>query len=742
MVRSCRNLLQFLPLAIVIVCSFAESQQLDLRGEIIDSLTLQPIPYANVVLEGESVGTAANASGFYVLAGIRPGSHRIVVTAVGYVRSDTTLSGVAGGSLRLDFRLAPTTLNLDEVVVTARGTESIPPPVAGLRHLEQTQLNAVPVPVQKDVVRSLLILPGVVSTSDVNSRFYVRGGGGDQNLMMLDGMRLYSPFHALGMYSVFDPDVIRSTDVYTGAFPAGFGGRLSSVVSLMTKEPRADKIAGGAEVNLLSSRMAIEGPVSPSSRIVIDARRSLFPDTFKRLSGIDRTFSFYDVFVKANTDVIGTNSLSGLVLLTGDDLRSQESASASYRWRNQLIGINSHGLVANRMYLMASLYVSRYSASRVPDSGSPLTPTSTSIVQPGLRIDATLYTSDVSTLHNFGFEFVFPRVNYKLINTAGAPRLYDASASEVAGWFRSQFMIAGMEMETGLHMEFMNIVQTGWKGIEPRIHCSRNLWGDWFLRLAYGRISQTIVTANNEDDLIPIFDAWIALPQKMPPEFADHYVAGLDGTVLQGLSAGLQVYRKQYRNLVLYNREKITLRDHDFLSGSGASSGVETLLRFSGGPFDVYGAYTFSHTEVSSAGLSYAPRYDIRHTINTLVQFRLSPAFDVSLRWEFRSGTPFTQTIGYYNRLTLGNPVFDSFENDPGEVYGILGAKNAGRMPAYHRLDLSVRYRVTIKSLSAEVGGSIVNVYNRKNIFYFERQTGKRVDMLPLFPSVYMSLTL
>ena len=742
MVRSCKNLLLFLLLGTTVTCSVAQSQEFDLVGNVVDSVTLEPIPYANVVIEGESKGAAANARGFYALTGITPGRHKIVVTAVGYVRSDTVLIGIAGGHVRLDFRLASATLDLEEVVVTARGEESIPPPVAGLRHMEQAQMNAVPVPVQKDVIRSLLILPGVVSTSDINSRFYVRGGGGDQNLMMLDGMRLYSPFHALGMYSVFDPDIIRSTDVYTGAFPAGFGGRLSSIISLMTKEPRADKVAGGAEVNLLSSRMAVEGPVSPSSRIVVDARRSLFPDTFKRLSGIDRTFSFYDVFVKANTDVIGTNSLSALVLLTGDDLRSQESASASYRWRNQLIGLNAHGLVANRMYLTASIYVSRYSASRTPDSGSILSPTSTSIDQPGLRIDATLYTSDVTTLHNFGFEFVFPRVNYKLINAAGAQRLYDASASEVAGWFRSQFMIAGMEMETGVHMEFLNIVQTGWKGVEPRIHLSRNLWGDWFLRLAYGRISQTIVTANNEDDLIPIFDAWIALPQKLPPEFADHYVAGLDGTVLKGLSAGFQVYRKQYQNLVLYNRDKITQRDPDFLSGSGASSGVETLLRFSPDPFDIYCAYTLSHTEVSAAGLSYAPRFDIRHTINALVQFRLSPVFDVSLRWEFKSGTPFTQTVGYYNRLTLGNPVFDSFENDPGEVYGILGAKNAGRMPAYHRLDLSVRYRVSIKSLSAEVGGSIVNVYNRKNIFYFERQTGKRVDMLPLFPSVYMSLTL
>ncbi len=719
------------------------SQSLTIYGSVVDSVTLEPIPYANVLIVGESIGTAADARGFFSLSGVPPGPHLITVTAVGYLSSMTRAASSPGGASRVDIRLSPTTVKLEEVLVTGQRKTYVPLPVAGMRRLEQSQLHAVPVPVQKDVIRSLLILPGIVSTSDVNSRFYVRGGGGDQNLFMLDGMRLYSPFHVLGMYSVFDPDFIRSVDVFTGAFPAGFGGRLSSIVSLTTIEPRADRIAAGVDLNLLSSKVQVHTPLSPSTRMFVHARHSLFPDTFKRLSGYDQTFSFYDVLAKVNADLLGPNSLSALILFTGDDLRSGDVTSTRYQWRNELIGVTLHGLVANRMYAVASLYVSRYSAGRFPVKGSAITPTSTDVLQPGFRLDATLYSPIPSDFLNFGVEFVVPRTSYSLVRSGGSKRDYsEEPPNELSGWFRAQEELGGALVETGVHLQFLNINRMGWWGVEPRVHVSRDIWRDWNVRLAYGRVSQTMVTANNEDDLIPIFDAWISLPRGAHPEFADHYIAGLDGTLTDGLSLAFQLYRKQYKNLVLYNRNKVSQFDPDFLPGSGKSSGVETTVRLSRNPVDVYCAYTLSRAEVSNAGMTYPPRYDIRHTANLLVQLQTSESFDVSVLWEFKSGSPFTQTMGFYNRLLLRDPSSDPFEDDPGYPYGILGPKNAARIPSYHRLDISVRYRFSLKSLSAEVGGSIINVYNRKNIFYYERKTGRRVNMMPLFPSMYLSISL
>lgn len=718
-----------------------ESQVLTIYGSIVDSLTLEPIPYANVRIVGISMGTAANARGFFSLSGIPPGTHVVTTTAVGYLPSQKEVSGA--GTRRLDIRLVATTVELGEVVITGKRSAHTPLPVTGIRRLEQNQLRAVPVPVQKDVIRSLLTLPGIVSTSDVNSRFYVRGGAGDQNLILLNGMHLYGPFHALGVYSIFDPDVIRSVDVHTGAFPAGYGGRLSSVVSLETIDPRADRTSAGAEVNLLSSRVQVNTPISPSSRMFVHARHSMFPNTFKRLSGFDRTFSFYDILAKVNMDILGPNSVSALLCLSGDDVRSQESTGASYRWRNQLIGLSSHGLIANRAYLMASMYISRYSAQRVPDPYSIVTPTSTGVVQPGIRVDATLYMLRPNDFLNFGLEFVVPETSYDFVSGTGLKRNYEEeSPSELSGWIRSHSEFGGTQVEAGIHLQFINIQRMGWWGVEPRVNVSQNLWGDWNARLAFGRISQSMVTANNEDDLIPVFDAWIGLPRGLRPEFADHYIAALDGSIGDELSLGFQLYRKQYKNLVLYNREKIVKTDPDFLSGGGESSGFESTIGFFFEPVNLSCAYTFSRTEVSSLGLNYPPRYDIRHAINVLAQFRVSASFDITALWGYKSGAPFTQTVGYYSRLLLGNPGSDPFHDDPGDLYAILGLKNAARLPSYHRLDISARYRFVLQSLSVEVGGSFVNVYNRKNIFYFERKTGRRYNMLPFFPSMYVSVSL
>lgn len=720
---------------------FSASQSLTIYGSIVDSVTLDPVPFANIRIVGGSAGTAATARGHFSLQNIPPGRHTVITTAVGYRASESEVTGA--GSVRLDIRLAPTTVELEEVVVTGQGATRIPLPATGLRRLEQQQLRAVPVPVQKDVIRSLLTLPGIVSTSDINSRFYVRGGGGDQNLIMLDGMRLYGPFHALGMYSIFDPEIIRSVDAYTGAFPPGYAGRLSSVISMETVSPRADKISTAGELNFLSSRIQINTPLTPSSRMFVHARHSLFPETFKRLSGFDQTFSFFDVMGKVSTDLLGPNSLSAIVSVSGDDLRSQGSGAASYQWRNLLIGLNGQGLIANRMFLMASIYFSRYSAGRFPESGSLILPTSTGVSQPGIRFDITHYLASQNDFFNFGLEFIVPETSYEFVHASGLRRDYgEESPSELSGWVRSHSEFGGTTVEAGLHMQFVNIQHRGWSGLEPRASISQRTLGDWTLRLAYGRVSQSMVTANNEDDLIPMFDAWIALPKGMPPEFADHYIAGVDGTLYGNLSLGFQVYRKQYKNLVLYNRDKITRFDPDFLPGGGQSSGFESTIRFSAGPVDVSTSYTHSRTEVSVGGLTYPPRYDVRHAVNVLAELRVSPSLDVAVLWEYKSGAPFTQTMTFYSRLLLADPFANPFENDPGRLYASLGPKNAARLPSYHRLDISARYRFVLHAMSAEIGGSIVNVYHRKNIFYYERETGRRINMMPFFPSMYLTIAL
>lgn len=733
----------FPPLALLLFLLTQQTfSQATLHGIIADSSTYTPLPYANVQIIGTRRGVAADGKGYYILPNVPLGAYQIAVSAVGYERREFSVVLTSDTLLTQDFWLSPFPVELGEIVIRSESIPTVQPPGTSIRRLEQREVKAVPMAIQADLIRTLLTLPGVLSTSDVSSRFYVRGGGGDQNLILIDGMRLYSPFHGMGVYSVLDPDLIRSTDVYTGAFPAGLGGRLSSVVWLTTKETRTDRVSARAGINLLSSKLELQGPVAPGFQLMMSGRRSLFPGTFKRLTGIQRGLTFYDAMGKLSVKTPWLNNIHLLAFFSGDDMRPERPGEAGYHWGNQLIGLTSAGLVANRMYLSGALYVSRYSNSRTSEPGSIIPPTSSEIAQPGFRFDATLYADEGSDTYNFGVELVLQRVYYSLVNRTGAHRRYRSFMIEPTGWFRYQTTFAGfLALDLGMHADFVGLAHQGLNGLQPRINVSQNLFEDWKLRLAYARVSQSIIATNNEDDLLAIADNWIRVPDKSRPEFAHHTIAGVDGPLTASLSANVQIYQKRYHDLVLYNREKMTARDPDFIHGTGRSWGVETLLRFSDSPVDVYLAYTFSRTTVTSNNFTYAPRYDVRHNVNVMTVFQVLPSLAFSIRWDFKSGYPFTQIMGFYSRLGLGNPAFDPFENDTGDPYAILGPKNAARMPVYHRLDLGLSHRFKMFSLTGEIEASVINVYNRKNVFYFERETGRRINMLPFVPSITLNLS-
>ncbi len=249
----------------VLVCialiQSVHAQSADVRGVVSDSLTGERIPFANVVIVGTAKGAAANAVGFYLIPNVPPGSYEIAASAVGVGRRVKSVIIPASGVLEVHFRLPSAAIETEEVVVSAIGRRELTEINTSVHIFDQKDMKLNPVTAQPDVFHSLKIIPGIVSTSDVSSKFYVRGGAGDQNLVVMDGMKIYNPFHALGIFSVFDPDIVRSVEVYTGAFPAGFGGRLSSVVNMMTRDGRADRPFARAHVNFLSSKIQFESPV-------------------------------------------------------------------------------------------------------------------------------------------------------------------------------------------------------------------------------------------------------------------------------------------------------------------------------------------------------------------------------------------------------------------------------------------------------------------------------------------------
>ncbi|HEY6953376.1 MAG TPA: TonB-dependent receptor [Bacteroidota bacterium] len=718
------------------------AQGSDVRGTVVDSANGERVSYATVIIQGLGRGAATNMSGFYLIPNVPPGAYTISASCIGYVKQTQDIVVGLGEPLLVNFRLAQEPVKVSETVVTGTARHELTQIQTSVHTMDEQDIQAVPVSAVPDIFHAIQILPGIVSTSDVNSHFYVRGGGGDQNLILLDGMKIYNPFHALGIFSIFDPDIVRTTEVYTGAFPPGYGDRLSSVVSLSTKDGNVNQVSGKANVNFLSSKLQVEGPIGDTYTWLADARKSFSNTTINRFLQKDLPVSFYDAFFKVTAKVTEDRQVRyGLQgFYSGDNMRSGNPAEPDYSWRNHAVGFTASGLVLGRVFVDAVAYETYFQAIRDAKNSVSVTPASTTIQEVGVRSNATLYT-DSKDIFYLGFEMSFPTIQNSLVNSFGVLRQTDDLIVDGWFWLRYQTSIGPWQFDGGIHMDAITLMTQGGSGnIQPRLNVSRALFGNWKVKLSYGEFSQNFITVNNEDDVVSIFDTWIHIPEGLSPERAIHYVAGIDGNIAPELSMSLQSYFKNYRSLVVYNRDKVDATDPDYINATGKSYGAELLLRYSIPIVDFYGAYTWSRSLITSQGITYPPRYDRQHNLNLLGEFHLFDNLDATIRWEIGSGFPFSQTVGYYSRLSLNDFYVNPFVYETGTPYISLGEKNAARLPSYHRMDLGLSYHFRVSSVKGRVGVNVINAYDHRNIFYFDRKTGQQVDMLPFFPSATLEL--
>jgi len=717
------------------------AQTVDIYGVVADSVTKQRIPFANITIVGTARGAASNNVGFYLIPKLPFGTYEVSASVMGFVKVVKSVTVRPGQSIEINFLMPPTTIESKEVLISGTRRSLELERSTSVHVLEKQDINMIPVTAQQDLLQALKILPGIVSTSDVSSRFYVRGGAGDQNLFFYDGIRIYNPFHALGIFSVFNPNVVDNVEVYTGAFPAGFGGRLSSVVNIMTRDGRADRVSARTNINLLSMEAEVEGPAIKNSSWFLDVRKSFSSRTFSKIIGEDIPVSFFDGTLKLSLQPSGVQKYNLTVLSSGDNLLSRDLDQPDYSWRNMGVSVSGSDLPTEHIFVQWQVYGSSYSATRDSKISSKITPASTSVRHYGMRTSATIYTGP-KDLYYFGFEFASPALDYSFFNRIGVYQDIQSTFFEASMWARYQADIGDLQIDAGVHAELAPLLEGGQadREIQPRLNLNYLALGTWRVKASYGRFTQRMLTIGNEDDIISIFDAWIKVPSNLPPEQADHYVLGLSGYLTEEISLSLEGYHKYYGSLVVYNQDKILPGDPDYIQGKGNADGMELMLRSRSRFIDLYGAYSLSWVRIDNEGLVYYPRYDRRHHVNLMAIAHPLKGLNATLKWEYGSGFPFSATVGYFNRLTLDNGLPGRFELETGPPYMMLGEKNAVRLPGYHRLDAGISYAFNLHGLEIAVGADLLNLYNHKNIFYFDRNTGQRVNMLPFFPSAALTV--
>jgi outer membrane receptor protein involved in Fe transport len=709
------------------------------RGIVTDSLTGERLSLVNIYIPAQGVGAATDANGFFLIGNVPAGKQQIRVTLIGYATQHREVEIVAGEIIVLNLQLAPTVVEMEVVETTAErriryDTEISTQPIT------MAEISVVPKAVEADLFRAIAVLPGVVATSDVSSQFYVRGGGGDQNLIILDGMTIYNPFHALGIFSIFDADAIREAEIIKGGFPAQWGNRLSSVINIRTREGNKNRFSGKLNLSQVSGKALLEGPTPWEGSWMLSMRKSLFDEVLQNFVRQETPFDFYDVIGRANVATGDAGRLSLHMLFSGDQIRSKSSFDPEYQWSNGAYGMSWFQVLENKYLIETTFSFSNFKGELRPRENSLISPRLSEVSDVYFNGSVTYFRDD-GDQYGAGFMFRLPEYRFAFVNSANFQRDETRKNSETGIWFKYKLkQFHPFAVEVGIRSDIFSLLSpNSADAFEPRLALNYDISPALSLKASYARVHQRLVTITNEDDVVSLFETWIPILDGEPSQEADHYIFGVDGdiTFIPGMNFNLQGYYKDMSNLVEYNLDKIDADDPDFVRATGRSYGVEAFLEEKHPKYYGMLSYSLSYTERTVGDFTYNPRYDRRHSLNIIAGWKPARGWDINLRWEYGSGLPFSQIVGFYDRL-LFNGLFDGrgYIDETGEPYTMLGPKNTGRLPAYHRLDASVSRAFQLEWARIVVEASVLNVYDRNNMFYYDRTTGERIDMLPILPTV------
>ena len=714
-----------------------------LRGFVTDSTNGESVIYANVFIRGTKSGATTSTSGYYLISAVPAGSHTVIISHIGYRPEQVTVTVRDNEITRCNVRLVPTLISLGEVSVV--GEEVVRPTETGLglQRISTEDIKLMPVTIESDLFRVLRSQPGVGSTDDVTSKYYVRGGGGDQNLVLLNGATVYGPFHALGIYSVIDPEMISMAEFYVGGFSPEYGGRLSSILNVVTRDGNKNNYHGTAQASLLSGKLSFEGPI-PGGSVLVTGRKSYSGRLLKNyLNRPEAPFDFYDMSFKVNysnpdIDENGKFVLHGFV--SRDQLLNEDPLKEDYDIRNTIVGMNWHRVWSSPLYSRMNLSYSGFAAQVYPNLSKAI-PRMNRVSDFTWDWDFT-YTYDSRDELMFGVQNKFVATKLELDNLCGA----HTSLAE-HGWGLDCYVDYRFRrwdkfrLDLGVRPKLLALSTLRPFLFEPRVSLAYQPYPFVAFKAAVGVYSQEMFTLSDENELISIFEPWIITPDYLQSMSAGHLTAGMTVEIGDRLSIEIDGYYKMMANLVDANPKKFTAEAHDYVNVDGESYGLEFLFKCHLAGVMVQASYALSWAYKEREGKMYFPRYDSRHSANVLLGIELGEMWSANASWSLRSGMPFTPIAGYYDRVEI----------DPGAPTDVLsdivpvtywGEKNTARLPFYHRLDIGVSKKFQVSSADVTLGVSIVNVYDRKNVFYLDRDTGQPVYMLRFLPSATLKVEL
>ena len=774
-------------------------QNINISGWIYDNNTNETLPYATASIRGLPSGSIANVDGHFILMEVPSDTSTLVFSFLGYETQPIKLNP-ASALQDMNVYMKPVDYRIEEVMIIGEEKKLVTyAEKTSQISLRPSQIDILPNLGEKDIFRTLQLMPGVSSGNETSSGLYVRGGTPDQNLILLDGFTVYHVDHFYGFLSAFNADAIKDVQLFKGGFESRYGGKISSVMELTGKTGNTNKISGGVSISALSGSVHLELPVSDKLNLFVSGRRS-YTDfiqsglynsindmynsatetetaggRFARFS-TEPKFYFYDINAKATykpsqKDIVTLSFYNGKDVL--DKTADATTRTGKFGGFNDNYSMNKVDILewgnwgtsakwsrqwTDKFYSNTTMAFSNYFSERdnyrersvVNDDGTTATTTTGSvednnILDYTLRMDNEYRLTQHNTLE-FGLQSSYMDISYYYIQN-DTLNLIDNRTKGItlAGYLQDKIYIKDkLTLIYGLRTTHYN--QTGKVYLEPRVSANYQLDDRWNFKLSWGKYFQCTNRVVRENVLEGNRDFWLLADDEMiPVSSAYHYIAGVSYET-PGYLVDVELFYKPMTGLAEYTMRNETYRftssslPDNFYQGQGTAKGLEVLIQKKFGSYTGWIGYTYSRVKHQfdelNGGNPYPAMYDQPHEVNFVNTYQWGN-WVLGGTFVYNTGQTYTAPVGAYQLTMLDGTVMD---------YIHVGDKNVFRLPAYHRLDLSVTYRFTIGQTKSSLGVSFFNVYGRNNVWYREFDVEDNeiiimdVNTLGFTPNVFFSI--
>jgi hypothetical protein len=763
--------------------SFAQSPKFTLSGYLKDSLSSETIIGATISINGQGKGVNSNQYGFYSIT-LPQGEYELTITHVGYATQRGTVN--LNRNLTLDFLLLPKSTTFTEVVVSSRRRDAnVKNAQMGKFDLSMNQVKSLPVLLgEVDILKTLQLLPGVRNAGEGNTGLYVRGGGPDQNLIMLDDAIVYNTGHLFGFFSIFNSDAIKNTTLIKGGMPAQYGGRLSSVLDVAMKEGNMNKTQVEGGIGLIASRFSVQGPIKKDkASFIISGRRTYVDALIKPFVNKSSQFHgsgyyFYDLNTKVNYRFSNKDRL----YLSGyfgrdvfDFQNSRRSFRANIPWGNATATLRWNHVFNRKLFANTTVVYNNYNFAFNAAQENFSLSLASGIRDWNAKLDFDYYPSPQHKV-KFGGLFIYHKFTPNVLTGQQDTTIFKPNnestkyANETAIYVQDDWELSE-KVKIHLGLRYTGFAQIGpytkytrdidgnkldsvvygrsdlikaYGGPEPRMTIRYAFNDETSVKAAVTRNLQYIHLVSNAGTTLPT-DLWVPSTFRVQPQKSWLYALGLFKNLKDNMyETSVELYYKDMDNQIEYTEGYTpSLKDpeEEFVYGRGWSYGAEFFVNKSRGKLTGWIGYTLSWTYRKFPDLNdnktYPAKYDRRHDLSAVGTFELNDRWKLSAVFVYGSGNATSLPERFY---IMGGVLSQEYSKI-----------NEYRLPSYHRLDLSAIYtprKNAQRKLQTNWVFSIYNVYSRLNPYfiYFD-QTGspydgslqieaKQVSLFPIIPAV------